>query len=158
MAASRRDELIARNRARSQQLRSGGLPRPPTPVSRWRRSVSHVYAVFVVCLLLVVAGFIGGTDYALDVVRSVAPGVLLFAAGTATLTIAWRHSHKAALILYGAWLVANAVVGVTTGDEEAIGVLWGLGLLGFIGLLVSVVTRRNQRRHPSPPARRRLPG
>jgi len=117
-----------------------------------------VYAVFVVCLLLVVAGFIGGTDYALDVVRSVAPGVLLFAAVTATLTIAWRHSHKAALILYGAWLVANAVVGVTTGDEEAIGVLWGLGLLGFIGLLVSAVTRRNQRRHPSPPARRRLPG
>jgi hypothetical protein len=78
----------------------------------------------------VVAGLIGGTDYALTVARTVAPGVLFIAAVTTTLTIAWRYSPKAALILYVAWLVANAVVGVTTGDERTIEAIWGLGLLG----------------------------
>lgn len=160
MAGNTRDELIARNRARSQQLRSSGpTPRPRTPVPRWRRTVSHVYAVFVVCLVLVVAGLIGGRDYALDVVRSAAPPVLLFAAVTASLAIAWRYSHKAALAIYVAWLGAGAVVGVTSGDQETIEALRGIGLLGFILLLVTVVMRRKRRRHASPPPDpRRLPG
>ena len=106
-----------------------------------------------------VAGLIGGADYALAGVRAVAPGVLLIVAVTATLTIAWRYSHKAALILYVAWLAANAVVGVTTGDQETIGALWGLGLMGLVLLPVTLVMRRKQRRHGSPPpAQRRLPG
>ena len=145
MAASKRDELIARNRARSQQLRSSGpTPRPPAPVPRWRRTVSLLYTVLVVCLVLVVAGLIGGTDYALAVVRAAAPGVLFFAAVTATLAIAWRYSHKAALILYVALLVAGAVVGVKAGDEQTIEALWGLGLLGLVLLLVKVVRTRKR--------------
>jgi hypothetical protein len=98
---ARRDELIARNRVRSQWLRSSGPTlRPRTRVPRWRRTVGHVYTVFVVCLVLVVAGLIGGTDYALTVARTVAPGVLFIAAVMTTLTIAWGYSPKAALILY----------------------------------------------------------
>lgn len=159
MAGNTRDELIARNRARSQQLRSSGpTRRPRTPVPRWRRTVSHLYTVFVVCLVLVVAGLIGSADYALAVVRSVAPGVLLFVAVTATLTIAWRYSHKAAVILYVAWLVASAVLGVTTGDEKTIDALWVIGLLGFILLLVVVMSRKRRRNASPPPAPRRLPG
>lgn len=159
VAGNPRDELIARNRARSQRLRSSGpTRRPRTPVPRWRRTVSHVYAVFVVCLGLVVVGLIGGADETLDVVRSAAPGLLLFAAVTASLAIALRYSYKAGLVIYVAWVGANAVVGVTTGDQETIGALWGLGLLGFILLLVKVVESLKRRRHASPPAPRRLPG
>jgi peptidoglycan/LPS O-acetylase OafA/YrhL len=151
MAGNTRDELIARNRARAQQLRSSGpTRRPRAPVPRWRRTVSHVYAVFVVCLVLAVAGLIGGADYALGAARTVAPGVLFFAAVTATFAIAWRYSHKVAVILYVAWLAAGAVVGVMSGDQETTEALWGIGVLGLILLLFVVVLRRKQRRDASP--------
>jgi hypothetical protein len=117
-----------------------------------------VYAVFVVCLVLVVAGLAGGTDYALDIVRDIAPGILLFAAYTAILAITWRHSQKAAVILYLPWLVAGAVIGVKEGDRETIEALWGLGLVGFVLLLVVVVSRKRRRHGSPPPASRRLPG
>ena len=97
-----------------------------------------------------VAGFIGGADYALEVVRSVAPAVLLVAAFTASLAIAWRYSRIVAVILYGAWLVAGAVIGVRAGDAETIEAVWGLGLLGFTSLVVYVVTRRKRRRDREP--------
>jgi predicted branched-subunit amino acid permease len=107
----------------------------------------------------VVAGLIGGANYALAVARAAALPVLLIVTVTATLTIAWRYSHKAALILYVAWLGANAVVGVMSGDQETTEALWGIGLLGLILLLVTVVMRRKQRRAASPPpAPGRLPG
>ena len=149
MAASKRDELIARNRARSQRLRSSGPTlRPPAPTPRWRRTFSHVYAVFVVCLVLAVADLIGGRDYVVEVLAKAAPYMLGLAAFSAVFYIGGHYWPKLRLILYGGWLVAGAVLGVTTHDEQTIGALWGLGFLGLILLLLHVVTWRKRRRQP----------
>lgn len=108
MAASNRDELIARNRARSQRLRSSGPTlRPPAPTPRGRRTFRHVYAVFVVCLVLAVADLIGGRDYVVEVLAKAAPYMLGLAAFSAVFYIGGHYWPKLRLILYGGWLVAG---------------------------------------------------
>ena len=139
MAVSSRDELIARNRARSQQLRGGGgLPRPPAPDPPGRRVVSFVeavplYAILFICLVVALAGLISGDDYFRlgDVPARVWAVVLGMAAFLAVFFIGGHYWPKIQLILGGGWLVAGAVVGVASGDEEVIAALWGLAVLGI---------------------------
>jgi hypothetical protein len=132
----------------------------PAPVAPWRRTLSHIYNAFVVCLVLGAAGLIGGSAYLMDVMARVWPVAVGLAAFCAVFFIGGHYWPKLRLTLYGAWLIAGAVLGVASGDEEVIGALWGLALLGiFLVLPVYVVTRRKRHRAPSPPlAPRRLPG
>jgi hypothetical protein len=156
-----RDELIARNRARSQQLRSGGgLPRAQARVPRSRRAVSlvetvPVYTILFICLVLAVVGLIGGDDYFHlgDVPARAWAVVLGLAAFFAVFFIGGHYWPNLRLILYGAWLLFGVAIGVATGDEEVIGGLWAFALVGIFIVLPMYVVKRRKRRQP-----RRLPG
>ena len=93
--------------------------------------------MFVGCLILVVAGLIGGVDYAVAVLRGAALPVAFFAAFGAALAIAWRYSRAAGMVLYGVWLAAGAVLGVRSEDEQVIEALWGLALVSIIVVLTA---------------------
>jgi len=121
------------------------VPRPSAPVPPWRRAVSHVYTVFVICLVLAVAGVIGGVDSLIDVMARAWPFALGLAAFCAVFFIGGHYWPKLRLILYGAWLVAGAVLGVASGDENVIDALWGLALLGIFFAILYVLNREISR-------------
>ena len=101
--------------------------RPPAPTPKWRRTFSHVYAVFVVCLVLAVADLIGGRDYVVEVLAKAAPYMLGLAAFSAVFYIGGHYWPKLRLILYGGWLVAGAVLGLLPTTNRRLGPFGGWG-------------------------------
>jgi len=113
-------------------------------VPPWRRVVRYIYTGFVICLVLVVAGLIGGRDYVAAVAaRGLLPAVLFAVASAVAWRIAGRWSNGR-LIVYAAWLAVGAVAGVQSGDRAAIEAVWGLTLLGIFVLLPLYLVRRRR--------------
>ena len=113
-----------------------------------RVAVSLGWRAVVLCLALVVAGLAGGADYLHylgDVPANVWAAVVGLAAFCALFVIGGHYWPKLRLILYGAFIVAVAVLSAASGDTRVIEALGGLAVVGIFIALLFVLTWINSR-------------
>ena len=126
-----------------------------------RGAVSLAWRGFVLCLALVVAGLAGGAHYLhyllylgdvpanlhyLGDVPAVVWLVVLVLAAYASIPVIGHFWPNLGGILYGAWLVAGAIIGIRSGDAKVIEASWGLALMGIFILLPLYVWNHEIRR------------